>query len=83
MVIRDFHASSAQCECVCVQEGEESYPLYKKEKDGLLQSLTKRAKMIEEVSFVKSHIMNSGCHPPDLCIVVSMCGYGRLCLCKR
>lgn len=31
------------------QEGEESYPLYKKERDGLLDSLKRRAEMIEGV----------------------------------
>ena len=32
-----------------MQEGEESYPLYKKEKDGLIDSLKRRAEMIEGV----------------------------------
>lgn len=32
-----------------MQEGEESYPLYKKERDGLLDSLKRRAEMIEGV----------------------------------
>ncbi len=35
---------------VKLQEGEESYPLYKKEKDGLIESLKRRAEMIEGVS---------------------------------
>ena len=34
---------------VNLQEGEESYPLYKKEKDGLIDSLKRRAEMIEGV----------------------------------
>ena len=33
-----------------MQEGEESYLLYKKEREGLLSSLKKRATMIENVS---------------------------------
>lgn len=32
-----------------MQEGDESYPLYKKERDGLLESLKRRAEMIEGV----------------------------------
>ena len=32
-----------------LQEGEESYALYKKEKDGLIDSLKRRAEMIEGV----------------------------------
>ena len=32
-----------------MQEGDESYPLYKKERDGLLDSLKRRAEMIEGV----------------------------------
>ena len=34
---------------VKLQDGEESYPLYKKEKDGLIDSLKRRAEMIEGV----------------------------------
>ncbi len=34
---------------VKLQEGEESYPLYKKEKDGLIESLKRRAEIIEGV----------------------------------
>ena len=40
------------CMLTCIvklQEGEESYPLYKKEKDGLIDSLKRRAEMIEGV----------------------------------
>lgn len=36
---------------VKLQEGEESYPLYKKEKDGLIDSLKRRAEMIEGVGW--------------------------------
>ncbi len=39
---------------VKLQEGEESYPLYKKEKDGLIESLKRRAEMIEGVGLQPS-----------------------------
>ena len=42
--------SEAQSACRLLQEGDESYPLYKKEREGLLSSLKKRATMIENVS---------------------------------
>lgn len=41
--------TSADGWCMQMQEGDESYPLYKKERDGLLSSLKRRAEMIEEV----------------------------------
>lgn len=34
---------------MCLQEGEPSYELYRKERDGLLSSLKRRAKMLEHV----------------------------------
>lgn len=44
---------------VSLQDGDESYPLYKKEKEGLLASLKKRATMIENVSFACMQLITS------------------------
>ena len=43
--------------CMQMQEGDDSYPLYKKERDGLLSSLKRRAEMIEEVGSTTAELI--------------------------
>ena len=68
-----------------LQEGDESYPLYKKERDGLLDSLKRRAEMIEGVCLFSAVALACGetfvqyvvtcCHQPNhallLCVLCS------------
>ena len=65
--------TTADCLCMQMQEGEDSYPLYKKERDGLLSSLKRRAEMIEGVcsstaeliccTMVYLHVLNQTATP--------------------
>ena len=52
-----------------MQEGEESYPLYKKERDGLLSSLKRRAEMIEEVCLRTAELLHNRVLALPLCML--------------